>query len=119
MGINVPFQIKQVVFRIAIVMPMAMAFTPLELIGPFIAWHTDVVIEVSDVFDVRGEADQLSIPIPIQASLIDVAIRLADLHDLGLKAADDGLFNHDEIGSVAGRISREMHESSSTSAMGL
>ena len=99
-------QVEQVVFGVAVVVPMAVAVAPFELVVAFLGGNPDVVIEVADVLDVGCESNQLSGAVAVQASLVDVAIRLVHLHDFRRQAVDDGLFHHNQIGTVALRVAR-------------
>ena len=99
-------QVKQIVLGVAIVVPVSVAISPLELVVAIRAGHPDVIIQITDVFDVCREANEFTVAVPIEAPLVDVAIRFAHLHDLGLKAVDDGLLHHHEVRSVARRIAR-------------
>ena len=94
-------QVEQIVLGVSIVVPVAVAISPLELVVAVFAGHADVIIQVTDVFDVGREAHEFTVAVTIEAALVDVAIRFADLHDLGLEAVDDGLLHHHEVRTVA------------------
>ena len=97
---------EKVILRIAFVVPVVVTVAPFELLCRVrLSRGSDVVIDVSNVLDVRGKTDQLPLSITVQTPLHDVAVVLVHHHGLGLKAVLDGTFDHHEIGTRAQRIS--------------
>ena len=86
--------------------PVAVAISPLELVVAILAGDPNVIIQVTDVFDVGRETNEFTVAVTIEASLIDVAILFAHLHHLRLQTADDGLLHHHEVRTVARGIAR-------------
>ena len=70
------------------------------------AGNSDVVVQFPDVQDVGGETHQLAVAVPVQTPFVDVAIRLAHLHDLGRQAIDNGFCTHNEVWTGALGIAR-------------
>ena len=86
---------------------MVVAIAPLELLGGIrLGRRADVVIDVPDVLDVGREADELALPVPIQAPLDDVAVVLVDHHGLGLEAVFDGALDDHQVRTGAQRVAR-------------
>ena len=98
---------EEVVLGVAFVVPVVVAIAPLELLGGIrLGRGADVVIEVPDVFDVGGEADELALPISVEAALNDVAVVLVDHHRLSLEAVLNGALDDHQVGTSAQGVTR-------------
>ena len=86
---------EEVILGVALVMPVAVAITPLKLIVFSLAGNSDVIIQITNVQDVSRKPHQFAVAVSVQATFFDVTIRFANLHHLRAEAVDDCFCTHD------------------------